>query len=104
MGQVVLITPITKLVAFLSPSLIFSANPFIHRESLEKTSVCLKQTHTWNIWVLHIAKVGYFFSPCLPNVEWPILGPLPFCFYQKLFIFCFLANCFGGPNLHNAVE
>ena len=25
---------------------------------------------------LHIAKVGYFFSPFLANVNWPILGPL----------------------------
>ena len=54
-------------------------------------------------WVLHIAKVVYFFSPSLPNVEWPILGPLPFFFYQKSFIFRFLENCFWGPNLHNAV-
>ena len=55
------------------------------------------------VWVLRIAKVGYFFLPSLPNVEWPILGPLPFLFYQKLFIFRFLENCFWGPNLHNAV-
>ena len=54
-------------------------------------------------WVLRIAKVGYFFSPSLPNVEWPILGPLPFLFYQKSFIFHFLENCFWGPKLHNAV-
>ena len=32
-------------------------------------------------WVLHIAKVAYFFSSSLPNVEWAILGPLPFFFY-----------------------
>ena len=54
-------------------------------------------------WVLHIAKVAYFFSSSLPNVEWLILRPLPFFFYQKLFIFRFLENCFWGPNLHNAV-
>ena len=48
----------------------------------------------WNNWVLHIAKVAYFFSSSLPNVEWAILGPLPFFFYQKLFIFRFLENCF----------
>ena len=54
-------------------------------------------------WVLLIAKVVYFFLPSLPNVEWPILGPLPFFFHQKLFIFRFLENCFWGPNLHNAV-
>ena len=34
-------------------------------------------------WVLHIAKVGYFFPPSLPNIEWLILG-LIFFFYQKL--------------------
>ena len=45
-------------------------------------------------WVLHIAKVAYFFLFSLPNVEWPILGPLPFFFYQKSFIFRFLENCF----------
>ena len=45
-------------------------------------------------WVLHIAKVAYFFSSSLPNVEWAILEPLPFFFYQKLFIFRFLENCF----------
>ena len=55
------------------------------------------------VWVLRIAKVGYFFSPSLPNVEWSILGPLPFLFYQKSFIFRCLENCFWGPNLHNAV-
>ena len=38
------------------------------------------------IWVLHIAKVGYFFLPSLPNVEWL------FFFYQKSFIFYFLEN------------
>ena len=47
------------------------------------------------VWVLHLAKVVYLFSPSLPNMEWPILGPLPFFFfYQKLFIFRFLENCF----------
>ena len=56
------------------------------------------------IWLLHIAKVGYFFSHCLPNMEWLILGLLPYFFYQKSFFFHFLANCFGGPNLYNAVE
>ena len=52
--------------------------------------------HTDNYmgWVLHIAKVAYFFSSTLPNVEWPILRPLPFFFYQKSFIFRFLENCF----------
>ena len=29
------------------------------------------------VWVLQIAKVGYFFSPSLPNREWLILEPLP---------------------------
>ena len=63
-------------------------------------------SQAWSNWhgrVLHIAKVGYFFSPSLPDVEWPILRPLPFLFYQKLFIFRFLENCFWGLNLHNAV-
>ena len=46
------------------------------------------------VWVLHIAKVAYFFSSSLLNVEWAILEPLPFFFYQKLFIFRFLENCF----------
>ena len=55
------------------------------------------------IWVLHIAKVVYFFLPSLPNVEWLILGPLLFFFDQKLFIFRFLENCFWGPDLHDAV-
>ena len=55
-------------------------------------------------WVLHIAKVGYFFSPYLLNIEWLILRPLPSFFYQKSFIFRFLANRFGGANLHDAVE
>ena len=55
------------------------------------------------IWVPHIAKVGCFFSPSSLNVEWPILGPLPFSFYQKLFIFRFLENCFWKPNLYIAV-
>ena len=54
--------------------------------------------------MLHIAKVGYFFSPSLLNVEWPILEPLPFFFYQKSFIFRFLENGLGGPNLYNAVD
>ena len=52
------------------------------------------KSQTCMAWVLHIAKVVYFFSPSLPNVEWPILGPLPFFFYQKSFIFRFLENCF----------
>ena len=60
-------------------------------------------TSQWNNWVLHIAKVVYFFSPSLPNVEWPILGPSPFSFYQKFFIFHYLENCFWGPILHNTV-
>ena len=64
----------------------------------------MKSDLALTLWVLHIAQVGYFFSPSLPNVEWLILGPLLFFFYQKLFIFHFLANCFGGPNLYNAVE
>ena len=55
------------------------------------------------VWVLHIAKVAYFFSFFLPTVEWPILGPLPFFFYQKSFIFRFLENCFWEPNLYIAV-
>ena len=38
---------------------------------------------SWEAWVLHIAKVGYFFSPSLPIVEWVILGLLPIFFYQK---------------------
>ena len=42
-------------------------------------------------------------SPSLANVEWPILGPLPFFFYQKSFIFHFLENCFWEPNLYIAV-
>ena len=45
------------------------------------------------IWVLHIAKFGYFFSPSLLNMEWLILEPLPFFFYQKFFIFRLLENC-----------
>ena len=61
----------------------------------------LKHLHT--PWVLHIAKFAYFFSSSLPNVEWAILGPLPFFFYQKLFIFGFLENCFWEPNLYIAV-
>ena len=56
-----------------------------------------------DVWVLHIAKVAYFFLFSLPNVEWPILGPLPFFFYQKSFIFRFLENCFWEPNLYIAV-
>ena len=60
------------------------------------------RTHA-HTWVLHIAKVGNFFSPSLPNVEGLILEPLPFFFYQKSFIFHFLENFFAGPNLHNAV-
>ena len=55
------------------------------------------------IWVLHIAKVGSLFTPSLPNVEWLILGSLPFFFYEKSTIFRFLANHFGGAYLHNAV-
>ena len=56
-----------------------------------------------DIWLLHIAKVGYFFLPSLPNMEWSIFGCLPFFFYQKSFIFRFLGNCFWGPNLYNPV-
>ena len=36
-------------------------------------------------WVLHIAKVGYFFSPSLPYMEWLTLGPQLFFFYSKMF-------------------
>ena len=76
-------------------------------QGVEKTNRNLRVSGVyadlWGIWVLHIAKVGYFFSPLLPNAEWLILGPLPFFFYQKLFIFRFLVNCFGRLNLHNGV-
>ena len=44
---------------------------------------------THDTWVLHIAKVGYFFPH---NMEWLILKPLLFFFHQKLFIFHFLEN------------
>ena len=47
-----------------------------------------------HIWVLHIAIVGYFFSPSLPNMEGLILKPSQFFFYQKSFIFCVLENRF----------
>ena len=57
-----------------------------------------------DIWVLHIAKVGYFFSPYWANMVWLIFSPLLFFFYHKLFIFHFLAILFSGPNLHNAVR
>ena len=43
-------------------------------------------------WVIHIAKVCYFFSPCLHNVEWLILGPLP-SFYFLLFTKLFHSLC-----------
>merc|ERR1712208_195415 len=46
------------------------------------------------VWVLHIAKVAYFFSSSLPNMKFSILKLLPFFFYQKSFIFHFLENCF----------
>ena len=46
------------------------------------------------VWVLHLAKVVYFFSPSLSNVEWLILRPLTFFFYQKLFIFRFFRKFF----------
>ena len=57
----------------------------------------------WIVWPLHVAKVGYFFSPSLLIVKGLILRPLPFFFYQKSFIFRFLANCFGEANLYNTV-
>ena len=56
-----------------------------------------------SVWVLHIAKVAYFSSSSWPNVEWLLLWPLPFFFYQKSFIFRFLENCFWEPNLYIAV-
>ena len=56
--------------------------------------VCLRKEIQWSTaransllrhacldWVLHIAKVGYFFSPSLPNMEWLILGPFLFFFF-----------------------
>ena len=38
-------------------------------------------------WVLHIAKVGYFFSLSLSNIKWPIFKLWPF-FYQKFDLLC----------------
>ena len=49
-----------------------------------------------NNWVLHIAKVGSFFLPALPSMEWQILGPLLFFICHELIILRFLVNCCGG--------
>ena len=71
-----------------------------HSFTIDWSMRTIESSHSW---VLRIAKVGYFFSPSLLNVERSILGPLLFLFYQKSFIFRFLENCFWGLNLHNAL-
>ena len=86
------------------------SRPYKRHEFEPKISSKCESESCWpskdycSVWVLHIAKVGYFFLPSLLNVEWPNLGLLPFPFYQKSVIFRFLENCFWGPNLHNAVR
>ena len=67
------------------------SSPRAYLSNNQRNGQCISACYDW---VLHIAKVAYFFSSSLPNVEWVILGPLPFFFYQKLFIFRFLENCF----------
>ena len=67
----------TQLRSSLSSQFLSHSTSTLHRTFNAAVRLC--------IWVLHIAIVGEFFSPSLPNKKWLILGPSPFFFYQKSF-------------------